>query len=207
MSSMAWNQVWQLVDFPPRPKSIGNKWVLKVKRKVDVSKVRLMAKGYTQREGIDILPDGICKGLNRTCTAESEDASMVVLEGKTFLFRDFIFLSPSLLQLLDTIIAPNSPKACRGRNLGWWLTFQDVNGLDVSGPGKIDGRGIAGVSGRHLLAGSCLCFQSAVNGQTLEGNKRSEDLPFVPPTANLDPQRWNPHKSAREKPGLSPCHS
>ena len=38
-------------------KTIGNKWVLKVKRKVDGSieryKARLVAKGYTQQEGVD----------------------------------------------------------------------------------------------------------------------------------------------------------
>ena len=57
MSSMDKNDVWELVDLPPRRKTIGNKWVLKVKRKADGSidryKARLVAKGYTQREGID----------------------------------------------------------------------------------------------------------------------------------------------------------
>uniref|UniRef100_A0A2N9EKE5 Integrase catalytic domain-containing protein n=1 Tax=Fagus sylvatica TaxID=28930 RepID=A0A2N9EKE5_FAGSY len=47
----------ELVDLPPGRKTIGNKWVLKVKRKADGSidryKARLVAKGYTQREGID----------------------------------------------------------------------------------------------------------------------------------------------------------
>jgi hypothetical protein len=57
MSSMNKNNVWELVDLPPRRKTIGNKWVLKVKREADGSidryKARLMVKGYTQREGID----------------------------------------------------------------------------------------------------------------------------------------------------------
>jgi len=57
MSSMDKNKVWELVDIPPGRKTIGNKWVFKVKRKADGSidkyKARLVAKGYTQREGID----------------------------------------------------------------------------------------------------------------------------------------------------------
>lgn len=46
-----------MVDLPPGRKVIENKWVLKVKRKADGSieryKARLIAKGYTQQEGID----------------------------------------------------------------------------------------------------------------------------------------------------------
>ena len=46
-----------MVDLPPGRKSIGNKWILKIKRKADGSieryKARLVAKGYTQEEGID----------------------------------------------------------------------------------------------------------------------------------------------------------
>ncbi|KAK4384341.1 Retrovirus-related Pol polyprotein from transposon TNT 1-94 [Sesamum angolense] len=57
MSSIAKNNVWELVDLPTGRKTIGNKWVLKVKRKADGSidkfKARLVAKGYTQKEGID----------------------------------------------------------------------------------------------------------------------------------------------------------
>ena len=57
MESMKKNQVWDLVNLPPGRKTIGNKWVLKVKRQADGSieryKARLMAKGYTQKEGID----------------------------------------------------------------------------------------------------------------------------------------------------------
>ena len=37
MESMNDNQVWDLVDLPPKQKSIGNKWILKIKRKADGS--------------------------------------------------------------------------------------------------------------------------------------------------------------------------
>ena len=57
MESMNANQVWDLVDLSSRRRSIGNKWILKIKRKADGSieryKARLVAKGYTQEEGID----------------------------------------------------------------------------------------------------------------------------------------------------------
>lgn len=57
MDSMKKNQVWELVDLPKGRKSVGNKWVLKIKRKADGSidryKARLVAKGFTQIEGVD----------------------------------------------------------------------------------------------------------------------------------------------------------
>ncbi|KAL0406201.1 UNVERIFIED_CONTAM: Retrovirus-related Pol polyprotein from transposon RE1 [Sesamum latifolium] len=57
MSSMAKNNVWELIDFPAGHKTIGNKWVLKVKRKADGNiaqfKAGLVAKGYTQIDGRD----------------------------------------------------------------------------------------------------------------------------------------------------------
>ncbi|KAL0309050.1 UNVERIFIED_CONTAM: Retrovirus-related Pol polyprotein from transposon TNT 1-94 [Sesamum radiatum] len=58
MSSMAKNNIWKLVDLPTGRKTIGNKWVLKVKRKADGSikkfKARLVAKGYTQKEDLEL---------------------------------------------------------------------------------------------------------------------------------------------------------
>jgi hypothetical protein len=46
-----------LVDLPSGQRSIGNKWVLKIKSKMDESieryKARLVAKDYTQEEKID----------------------------------------------------------------------------------------------------------------------------------------------------------
>ena len=57
LDSMKKNQVWELVDLPKGRKSVGNKWVLKIKRKADGSidryKARLVAKGFTQIEGVD----------------------------------------------------------------------------------------------------------------------------------------------------------
>ncbi|KAM2542931.1 hypothetical protein TB2_022311 [Malus domestica] len=57
MSSMDKNTVWELVDLLFRRETIGNKWVLKIKRKangsIDKYKARLMAKGYTQQLGVD----------------------------------------------------------------------------------------------------------------------------------------------------------
>ena len=51
------NKVWELVDILHNHKTIENKWVSKIKRKVDGSidkyEAHLGAKGYTQREGID----------------------------------------------------------------------------------------------------------------------------------------------------------
>ena len=57
IESMKVNQVWSLVDLPPGRKAIGNKWILKIKHKVDGFidryKARLVEKCYTQKECID----------------------------------------------------------------------------------------------------------------------------------------------------------
>ncbi len=55
--SMKSNQVWELVELPKEHRVIGNKWVLKIKHKVDDNieryKARLVVKGYAQQERID----------------------------------------------------------------------------------------------------------------------------------------------------------
>ena len=57
IKSMKDNDVWDLVPLPEGVKLIGCKWIFKTKRdsKGDVEryKVRFIAKGYTQKEGID----------------------------------------------------------------------------------------------------------------------------------------------------------
>lgn len=51
------NKTWELVPLPAGKKTIGSKWVHKIKYKangeIDKYKARLVAKGYTQREGLD----------------------------------------------------------------------------------------------------------------------------------------------------------
>ena len=57
MESMYFNSVQKLVDQPDGVKPIGFKWIYKRKRdqtgKVQTFKAQLVAKGYTQREGVD----------------------------------------------------------------------------------------------------------------------------------------------------------
>ncbi|KAL0313499.1 UNVERIFIED_CONTAM: Retrovirus-related Pol polyprotein from transposon TNT 1-94 [Sesamum radiatum] len=57
MNSIAFNEVWDLVELPDGFKAIGCKWVFKTKKdslgNIERHKARLVAKGFTQREGID----------------------------------------------------------------------------------------------------------------------------------------------------------
>jgi hypothetical protein len=54
---MSSNDVWDLVEIPDGAKRVGCKWVYKTKYdskgKIKRFKVRLVAKGFSQREGID----------------------------------------------------------------------------------------------------------------------------------------------------------
>ena len=51
------NNVWELVELPVDQKPVGSKWVIKVKTNADGSiercKARLVAQGYSQKEGLD----------------------------------------------------------------------------------------------------------------------------------------------------------
>ena len=57
MESMYSNKVWELVEAPNGVKPIGCKWIYKRKRGVDgrveTFKARLVAEGFTQKEGIN----------------------------------------------------------------------------------------------------------------------------------------------------------
>ena len=56
MDSMAQNEVWELVELPHGCRPIGCKWVYKTKKdskeKIEGFKTKLVAKRFTQREGI-----------------------------------------------------------------------------------------------------------------------------------------------------------
>jgi hypothetical protein len=57
MRSMSTNQVGKLEEIPKGAKTVDCKWVYKIKRdskeNIDMFKATLVAKGFTQREGID----------------------------------------------------------------------------------------------------------------------------------------------------------
>lgn len=57
LSALADNETWDIVPKLHNMKTIGSKWVYKIKYKADGeierNKARLVAKGYTQREGLD----------------------------------------------------------------------------------------------------------------------------------------------------------
>jgi len=57
MNSMQSNRVWNLVELPNGAKTIECKWVFNTKRdslgNIERYKVRLVANGFTQKEGID----------------------------------------------------------------------------------------------------------------------------------------------------------
>jgi hypothetical protein len=57
MKSMSSNDVWDLVEIPKGAKTVGCKWVYKIKRNsrgnIEKYKARLVEKGHTQIEGID----------------------------------------------------------------------------------------------------------------------------------------------------------
>ena len=59
IQALEMNHTWDVTSLPPGKSPIGCKWVYKVKLNLDGSverfEARLVAKGYTQREGLDFL--------------------------------------------------------------------------------------------------------------------------------------------------------
>ncbi|GJV41058.1 ribonuclease H-like domain-containing protein [Tanacetum coccineum] len=57
MDTLYRNNTWEIVDLPVGRKTIGSKWVWKIKYKsngeIESYKARLVSKGFNQREGID----------------------------------------------------------------------------------------------------------------------------------------------------------
>jgi len=57
LKSMTHNDIWDLVELPEGWKRVGCKWVFKTKRdsqgNIECYKARLVAEGFTQKDGID----------------------------------------------------------------------------------------------------------------------------------------------------------
>ncbi|GKD61280.1 ribonuclease H-like domain-containing protein, partial [Tanacetum coccineum] len=57
MDTLYKNDTWEICDLPKDRKSIGGKWVFKIKYKsngeIERYKARYVVKGYNQKEGID----------------------------------------------------------------------------------------------------------------------------------------------------------
>ncbi|KAK3001461.1 hypothetical protein RJ639_020561 [Escallonia herrerae] len=86
------------------------------------------------------------KAWNGACTAARRHTGVIIPENNTFLVNPVIFYGPCKPKRIDfkiqgTIVAPNLPSLWNGRDASQWLAFHAVTGLNVGGPGKIDGRG------------------------------------------------------------------
>ena len=59
LQALELNNTWSLVPLPPNKRAVGCKWVFKIKCKSDGSveryRVKLVAKSYTQQEGLDYI--------------------------------------------------------------------------------------------------------------------------------------------------------
>jgi hypothetical protein len=57
IAALCEKRTWSLVPFYPSMNVVGSRWVYRIKRRVDGSieryKARLVARGFTQQEGID----------------------------------------------------------------------------------------------------------------------------------------------------------
>ncbi|KAI3716276.1 hypothetical protein L6452_23502 [Arctium lappa] len=81
------------------------------------------------------------------CQAQPNDKSILVIPaGKTFLLKPISFSGPCkpsriFVQVSGTIVGPTKKTDWVGYHIDTWLSFSTVNGLTVSGNGRIDGQG------------------------------------------------------------------
>ncbi|KDP37098.1 hypothetical protein JCGZ_06154 [Jatropha curcas] len=83
---------------------------------------------------------------NAACHCDEDTPRLVVPEDKTFLVNPINFLGPCKsgnieVVLSGTIIAPDGSNPWMENNVGRWLAFRDVHGLNITGDGMLDGRG------------------------------------------------------------------
>ncbi|KAH7511661.1 hypothetical protein JRO89_XSUnG0182100 [Xanthoceras sorbifolium] len=86
------------------------------------------------------------KAWNATCSATTGTATMIIPKGKTFLVYPITFWGPCksttvYVTLSGTVKAPEDPSAWKDHDVGKWLEFQGINGLNIDGYGQLDGSG------------------------------------------------------------------
>ncbi|KAL5975814.1 hypothetical protein ACLOJK_020142 [Asimina triloba] len=105
------------------------------------------------------------KAWQATCNTETDYPTMVIPK-KTFLLRPPVtFQGPCKswivnVQIIGTIVAPESIDAWKGLDPRGWITFQGVEGLILAGGGMINGRGFQWwqQSCRYNTKAECLKF-------------------------------------------------
>ncbi|PQQ19201.1 putative polygalacturonase [Prunus yedoensis var. nudiflora] len=80
------------------------------------------------------------------CTSETENPTLIV--PPRFLLNPIVFSDPCRAKninflILGRLLAPDSPGAWKGLDPSQWLAFNGVSGLNIAGPGRINGRGKA----------------------------------------------------------------
>ncbi|XP_020084964.1 probable polygalacturonase At3g15720 [Ananas comosus] len=90
--------------------------------------------------------DAFKKAWADTCGSTDSSPTLLVPFGRTFLVKPTEFQgqcksSSVNFQIMGDILAPDGPSAWEGIEPTLWLGFREVNGLSVSGSGRLDGRG------------------------------------------------------------------
>ncbi|KAM6553460.1 hypothetical protein CsatB_014222 [Cannabis sativa] len=86
------------------------------------------------------------KAWTAACNNPRAENPTVVIPNRNFLLNPVVFRGPCQAKninflILGSILAPTSPTAWEGLNPSQWLAFQGITGLNIAGPGWIDGRG------------------------------------------------------------------
>ncbi|PON88995.1 Glycoside hydrolase [Trema orientale] len=97
-------------------------------------------------DGITDDSEAFLEAWNEACSSTGSENPTLVIPNQNFLLKPVVFSGPCQannisLQILGSILAPASPKAWEGLNPGQWLAFQAITGLNIAGPGQIDGQG------------------------------------------------------------------
>ena len=122
MESMYSNSVWELVDLPESVRPIGCKWIYKKKRgvdgKVETFKTRLVAKGYTQMEGVDyeetFSPVAMLKSIRFLLSIVAAlDYEIWQMDVKTAFLNGYLDESIYMMQPEGFIVEGQEQKVCK----------------------------------------------------------------------------------------------